>query len=114
MRLMVISLKYDNEKPQPYYGLTERFIPDFNCHNGRKINLHLPQGIVSLNKKEWLNSFKVYQCPHDSKLFFMICTKSASPKAAFKTLLNHALSKVESVIERGECLRVAILKELAA
>lgn len=76
-----------------------------------KLIINLPSGIVTINKFDWLNREIIFT---DEKLFFLICSKQASREWAFKTLLSHAIKKVEQRVNNLNEAKQRYLNELAA
>jgi hypothetical protein len=98
MRIILLSLRYVNDKPILNFDLTGK-LTDFTIHNSDKLEIHLPTGTIYLDKWQYLNKWKIYEDPKNPKCFFIVCNKQANQDYAFKFLMEYAISKIDKVAD---------------
>lgn len=120
MRLILLNLRYVNDKPILNFDLTGK-LTDFTNHQSRDLEINLPTGTITLNKWEYLNTWKIYEDPKNPKCFFVVCNKQASQDYAFKFLMEYAISKIDktaddlsSRLNTLHTLKIKLQKELVA
>lgn len=108
-RLIIYSLRNRNDKSELSIDLTGLIDP--NNSDQSKVKINLKSGLTTLNLWEYFNKPNIYD---DGCQFFLICNKSASREWAFKTLLSHAIKKVEQRVNNLNEAKQRYLNELAA
>lgn len=108
-RLIIYSLKNINERSILSIDLTGLIDP--NNPDQSKVKINLKSGLTTLNLWDYFNKPNIYD---DGCQFFLICNKSASREWAFKTLLRHAVKKVEQRVNNLNEAKQRYLNELAA
>lgn len=107
---MLYSLLDNDGKVELNIGLTS-YLTDFNNHHKPSLEIELPSGFVVLKKSEYLNKGKVYD---NSKVFFIVATKSLCQKQAKRLLLQHACNKIDTRLAHLQSLKSNYKKLLAA
>jgi hypothetical protein len=75
-----------------------------------------------LNKRDYVDKWKVYEDPQNPKCFFIVASyKLVNKKTAFNYLMNYAISKIEktvstlsSRVDNLQSLKQKLQKELVA
>lgn len=101
-RVMLINFKESGGKVNLDYSLT-RCLVDFDNHQSKELVINLSNGVVKLNKAEYLNTGKVY---FDGRVFFIVATKWMAKKHALKVLLSFAVERLQN--------RLSIYRKLLA
>lgn len=107
MRTLLYSLRDLNGVTILSIDLTTLILSETNS----KLTINLPSGVTTINKFDWLNREIIFT---DEKLFFLICSKQAKREWAFKTLLSHAVKKVDQRIDNLNSAKQRYLNEIAA
>jgi hypothetical protein len=121
MRLLLLSLRYVNERPILNFDLTGK-LTDYCNFNTPTLEIALPSGTIFLNKRDYIDKWKVYEDPQNPKCFFIVASyKLVNKKTAFNYLMNYAISKIEktvstlsSRVDNLQSLKQKLQKELVA
>lgn len=99
MRLILLSLRYINDRPILNFDLTG-LLTDFDNHNTNILEIKLPTGTVNLNKREYMNTWKIYEDAKNPKVFFIVAGyKAPNQDYAFKYLMEYAIGKINKTVD---------------
>jgi hypothetical protein len=107
MRSRLYSLRNINGKPTLDFSLGLKIINETT----EKIELQLSSGIVTLQKRIYLNTFKIWD---NGEVYFFVCTKAPAQSYVFKKLLEYSITKIDNRVEKLNSLKADYSKILAA
>lgn len=104
-RVMLYSFTESNGEVKINIDLT-RFLVDYYNHTSEQLVVNLPNisKPITLNKKEYLNTGKVFCI---GKYFFIVATKFMGKKQALKFLLLYAVERSEKRLKLYQDLLAA-------